>query len=165
MIAVDKEHLLGLLGSLGDVAEQDLRRCLVKSKTTDPERAKWIMQSAELRRWLNDVGTSVLLINGNVEGNETFSATTFFAAKLLTSLEMLEPIVTLKFFCSLHNANKAGAAGMVKSLFTQLLLHDFGWDLTFLVQYVYSALKILLSDLRDDKNMFQFLHIPSTSPS
>lgn len=165
MIAIDKEHLLGLLGSLGDGAEQDLRRCLVKSKTTDPERAKWIMQSAELRRWLNNVGSRVLLINGNAEGNETFSATTFFAAKLLTSLEMLEPIVTLKFFCSLHNANKADAAGMVKSLVTQLLLHDLGWDLTFLAQYVYSALKTLLGRLRDDRNMFQFLLLPNTSPS
>lgn len=125
-----------MLGSLEDLAPQDLQRCLAKGKIVDPERARWIMQSTELMAWLNDVGSRTLLINGGLEGNATFSATTFIAAKLLVSLETLEPIITLSFFCSLHttsvNDSEADPMGMVRSFITQLILRTIPWDFTFL---------------------------------
>ena len=133
---VEKDQLLVVLGSLEAMTEQDLHRCLAKSKLADPERAMWIINSNKLGQWLNSAGSSTLLINGNGEGNEIFSATTFIASKLLESLSTLQSVLSLSFFCSLHASTsddfEANAIGMVKSLITQLLLHDFPTELNFL---------------------------------
>ena len=132
-LAVRKERLLVILGSLESVSGQDVDRCLAKSKAADPERAKWILHSFEFREWLSGTGSRTLLINGNVEGNETFSATTFITAKLSESFCTFQSVLTLSFFCSLHVTNsgdvEAGAKGMMKCLLTQLLLCDIPWDL------------------------------------
>ena len=136
--AVSKDRLLVTLGSLDAIAEQDFGRCLRRSKLADPDRASWTMHSSELREWLNDTSSRTLLINGNAEGNQIFSATSFITAKLLESLHTFHSLITLSFFCSLHTTAggdlEADATGMVKSLITQLLLRDISWDLRFLEQ-------------------------------
>lgn len=88
--------------------------------------------------WLDCPRSKSILVNGNKTGNEVFSPTTFLAAKMLESLQAIEPIITLNFFCSLHATGggntKENAIGMIKSLIAQLLVKDFAWDLAFLSQ-------------------------------
>ena len=104
----------------------------------DQDRVTWMMQSPKFREWLNSPKSRTLLINGNGEGSEVFSFTTFFSAKLLEYLGHVEPIISHNFFCSLHTDSRAksidDATGMVKSLVCQLLLRDVSWDLSFLTQ-------------------------------
>ena len=75
------------------------------------------------------------MINGNMDGNEVFSPTTFLAAKIVESLQAMKPIITLQFFYSLRatakNAAKYNVAQMLRSLIAQLLLNDVAWDLNF----------------------------------
>ena len=97
------------------------------------------MRSDRFRKWLNHPKSKAILINGNAAGNETFSSTTFLSAKLLETLGNIEPIVTCKYFCSLHAASidksKEGPMGILKSFITQLLVgRNPSWDLTFLTR-------------------------------
>lgn len=104
---------------------------------TDQDRVEWMMQSPKLREWLIFTPKSrTLLINGNGDTNETFSPTTFLAAKLSESLGHMEPIMSQHFFCSLHTSsrkdNMADATGLINSFVCQLLDRDVSWDLNFL---------------------------------
>ena len=96
------------------------------------------MQSPKLREWLNFPKSRTLLLNGDGDGDEMFSPTTFLSAKLLESLSYIEPVVLQHFFCSLHTSssnkdNMTDATGLIKSFVSQLLLRDdVSWDLTFL---------------------------------
>ena len=96
------------------------------------------MRSPELRNWLNHPRSEPILVNGNKTGNEVFSPTTFLAAKMVETLQAIEPIITLQFFCSLRatgkNDVKDNAITMLKSLIAQLLLRDVAWDLTSISQ-------------------------------
>lgn len=96
------------------------------------------MRSPGLRKWLNHPRSKIILVNGNKTGTEVFPPTTFLAAKMVETLQAIEPIITLQFFCSLHaTANsdvKDNAITMLKSLIAQLLLSDVAWDLAFISQ-------------------------------
>ena len=137
---IDLNDLFSILGS-SHIPARDLRRCLANGHLLNPDdqdRVKWIMRSPQLRTWLNCPRSKSILVNGNKTGNEVFSPTTFLAAKMIESLQAIEPIITLNFFCSLHategESTKEDAIGMIKSLIAQLLVKDFAWNLAFLSQ-------------------------------
>ncbi|KAK0510773.1 hypothetical protein JMJ35_007205 [Cladonia borealis] len=139
-ILIDIKGLLSMLG-FSEIPARDLRRCLANGhllSTEDQDRVKWIMRSPQLRMWLNCPRSKSILVNGNKTGNEVFSPTTFLAAKMLETLEAIEPMIRLNFFCSLRatgsKSTKDDAIWMIKSLIAQLLVKDFAWDLTFLSQ-------------------------------
>ncbi|KAL9134028.1 MAG: hypothetical protein Q9175_004793 [Cornicularia normoerica] len=137
--AIIKKTLLSALGLSPDVPQQDLKRCLRMGPSlslTDQDRVKWMIESPQLREWLNFPRSRILLLNGDGDANEMFSSTTFLSAKLLESLGHIEPIITQHFFCSLHTTSRkdvmADATGLIKSFGSQLLLRDLSWDLSFL---------------------------------
>lgn len=103
---------------------------------TDQDRVKWMIESPQLREWLNFPRSRILLLNGDGDANEMFSSTTFLSAKLLESLGHIEPIISQHFFCSLHTTSRkdvmADATGLIKSFGSQLLLRNLSWDLSFL---------------------------------
>ena len=120
---------------------QDLHLCLSKIKLLsfiDQDRIKWMMKSQQFQAWLRSSTSRVLLLNGNSGGNETFSPTTCLSAKLLDTLNSLEPVITLHFFCSLHTTPRNGvgddAIAMMEFFIGQLLLCDQAWDFKFLEQ-------------------------------
>lgn len=140
-LAFSKQGLLSALSISDEVPSQDLERCHTRGKLLsleDQDRVKWIMRSHNLKDWLEFPQSKTLLINGNGEGNEVFSMTTFLCAMLSDAVGCIEPIITLKFFCSLHTTPRSGtdhdAIGLVRSLIEQLVLHNVGWDLAFLSQ-------------------------------
>jgi len=141
-LVVNKEILLALLGASQDVHLQDVQRCLAQGRSLeayDQDRVKWIMSSKQVRAWLKHPKSRVLLINGNGDEHETFGPTSFLAALILDSLEDIEPIITLHFFCSLHITTQEGIAddaiGIMKSLIVQILLSSMDWDLSALNAY------------------------------
>lgn len=120
---------------------RDLQLCLQKGRLLnleDQDRVKWIMRSDRFREWLSYPMSKMILINGNGSGNETFPPTTFLSAKLLETLGNIKPIITFKFFCSLHASSKGNMnddpVGMIKSFIAQLIVRNVTWDLTFLTQ-------------------------------
>ena len=118
---------------------EDLDHCQQKSHALDlasQDRVKWIMQTQQLREWLESSTSRTILINGNMPGNEVISPTTRLCAQLLRSLQDVSLIIPLHFFCSLHTLPRHGiddtATGLIKSFITQLLMQDLPWDLSFL---------------------------------
>lgn len=116
-----------------------MQLCLAKGRlleVEDQNRVKWIMSSRILREWLNFPKSKVLLINDLCDKTEIFGPTTFLSAKMLESLESIEPIINLHFFCSLHHARTNGvrddAVGVMHSLIVQLMSRSEDWDLTSL---------------------------------
>lgn len=146
---LSKSRLSSLLGASGEGSSQDLDRCLAKGRLLnlkDQDRIKWITNSSILKEWLSYPRSKTLLINGNSEGNEVFSSTTFLNAKFCDALRCIEPIITLNFFfCSLHTTPIEGydndPIGLLRSLIEQLVSHNFAWDLTFLNQRNLNELK------------------------
>ena len=101
------------------------------------ERVKWIMTSSpKLRGWLTGLRSRALLINGNSNANEIISPTTFLAGKLLETLQRMEHVISIYYFCSLHTSTtrepKANGIGMLRCLLVQLLEARKTWDLSFL---------------------------------
>ena len=139
MLAVDKKRLSKAVALPDHNPTNDLQQCLQKGKVLslkDQDRAKWMMSSPKVRMWLNHLQSKSLLINGNDEGNELFSATTFLSARLAQSLAQIQPIIILKFFCGLHTTAEhpedRGATGLLRSVIMQLLERDIAWDLNWM---------------------------------
>ena len=110
-IAVDLNGILSI-HDISDFPAQDLRRCLASGQLLsleEQDRVKWIMRSPGLRKWVTYPRSKTILINGNMDGNEVFSPTTFLAAKIVESLQAIKPIITLEFFCSLRATAKDAA--------------------------------------------------------
>jgi hypothetical protein len=131
--------LLSLLGIPEDALAHEVQLCLAKGgllEVEEKDRVKWIMRSRGLREWLNYPKSKVLLINDLCDKVETFGPTTFLSAKMLESLESIEPIITLHFFCSLHHTRTNGvrddAVGIIKGLIVQLMSRSEDWNLTSL---------------------------------
>ena len=103
---------------------------------SNQDRVKWMIQSRRLQDWLNSSESCTLLLNGNGDATDTFSPTTFLAAKLLDGLTHIEPIISLRYFCSLHMSSREGskedATSLLKSLISQLLLLDTPYELNFI---------------------------------
>ena len=145
-----------------------MRRCLAHGKVLgleDQDRAKWVMRSRHFQDWLNHPASKTILINGNCDGMETFSPLTFLSAKILEGLETIEPIITLKFFCSLHATGQenSNAVGMMKSFITQLLQQDLTWNLASLSREDVDHLKA--DDLKTLCRVFHYLlrQLPHTT--
>lgn len=135
------EMLLTALRLPQKLDRSDLDRCLhmrAPLSLAHQDRVKWMMESRKLQEWLNLPKSRTLLVNGNSDGNDTFSSTTFLSAKLIEGLQQIAPLVSLHFFCSLHMSSKKGykddATTLLKSFISQLLERDYDYDLTFFSQ-------------------------------
>ena len=133
------DEMFSILQSSPRAPFEDLEKCrqrIMSLDLTSQDRMKWVMQAQGFQEWLNQPKSYPLLINGNMDGNEVFSPTTLVCAQLLNSLQQILSVVTLHFFCSLHQNTRDGieanATGIVRNLVMQLLMKEQAWDLQFL---------------------------------
>lgn len=112
------------------------------------DRAQWIIQSAQFRKWLSQPGQSgELLIQGNSDGFEFESPLSFLSAHLSSMLSPAEPAVIISYVCGMHNDldnSRHNASGMLVSLISQLLSQRKDKGLQFDLSWVKKADRELL---------------------
>jgi len=96
------------------------------------EHAHRFLNSSELKAWLTVPYSGVLMVNGDLDGDQKLSPLSVVCAMLLESLGSVDGALSMNFFCGLHTQIGDPATGpiaMIKSLIAQLLSqHSFDLD-------------------------------------
>ncbi|MCJ1398888.1 hypothetical protein MMC11_002089 [Xylographa trunciseda] len=111
-------------------------------------RAVDLTSSDHLKNWLKMMSSTLLLIHGGTADEDTEEPLSFVAAKIITTVQDLEPVVTIHYFCGLHrdqetkNGTGGDAQTMMKSLLGQLLVQKkYEFDLADLTKHDLSMLE------------------------
>ena len=137
----DRENCSSLIGTL-EIAEHS--------------RAIEVINSEEFRSWLSAATSEVLLINGHSPSSEIDGALPLISAKVLNTLQVVEPAITVHYFCGLHQAQDdplTFSKGMMNSMLGQLLhQRKYAFDLSVLTTGQLEELREV--DLKDMCNIF-----------
>ena len=112
-------------------------------------RAVDLISSDNLKDWLKMTSSDVLLVHGGSADEDTEEPLSFVSAKIITTVQDLDPVITIHYFCGLHRdaRTKTGTRGdvqtMMSSLLGQLLIQDkYEFALDFVTPHDLSMLKI-----------------------
>ncbi|MCJ1285572.1 hypothetical protein MMC26_004913 [Xylographa opegraphella] len=112
-------------------------------------RAVDLIRSDNLKDWLKIMASDVLLVHGGSADEDTEEPLSFVSAKIITTLQDLDPVITIHYFCGLHRdqRSKIGTGGdaqtMMSSLLGQLLIQDkYEFALDFVTSHDLTMLKI-----------------------
>lgn len=95
-------------------------------------QGQWLLNNPRLQHWLTADETTSLLVDGNGNGSDIISPMSHVCALLITSLQRIEPVLTVFFFCGLHVSKQdplSGPSGLVRSLISQILdIQEYSLD-------------------------------------
>lgn len=93
------------------------------ARTSEQRQAQSLMHSSLLQEWLRSADSAVLLVDGSSQFDR-ISALSSFASSLVCTLNRLQTVRSIYFFCGLHDRDDdhlSGAVGLIRSLTGQLL--------------------------------------------
>ena len=114
-------------------------------------RAVDLISSDNLKDWLKITSSDVLLVHGGSADEDTEEPLSFVSAKIVSTVQDLDPVITVHYFCGLHRdqRTKTGtetggdAQTMMSSLLGQLLIQDkYEFALDFVTSHDLSMLKV-----------------------
>ncbi|MCJ1438850.1 hypothetical protein MMC27_008240 [Xylographa pallens] len=112
-------------------------------------RAVDLISSDNLKNWLKVTSSDVLLVHGGSADEDTEEPLSFVSAKIITTVQDLDPVITIHYFCGLHRSERSktvtggDAQTMMSSLLGQLLIQGkYEFALDFVTPHDLSMLKM-----------------------
>ena len=125
---IHQEALLQLMDLQDSPAQSDMETIAQQAGRLPPqhrEKAEQLVVVTQFQDFLAALESRVLLLHGDFEGTHYLSALSVFCSTLVRSMEGMDRLLPLVFFCGRHLGGGAGWL-MIRSLLSQLLQrHNF----------------------------------------
>lgn len=151
-VAMSVKRILRSLGFHKEGPYNDLldRLQLASSMPSGQQaRAVDLINSEGLKNWLKVTASDALLIHGGSADDDTEEPLSFISSKIITTVQHLEPVITIHYFCGLHrdmrtdSGSGGDAQAMMNSLLGQLVTQaKYEFDLADITQHDLGLLQI-----------------------
>jgi hypothetical protein len=105
-----------------------IERWLKGTNVAEQSQGQWLLTASLFLKWFTAGKSQGLLVDGNCD-YERISHVSYFMSTFLQSLQKIDGVHTIHFYCGLHDRDSdplSGTTGIMRSLISQLLaLHEF----------------------------------------